>query len=124
MAQSKEEVKRKRREYMRNWRKENPEESRLRQRTWYKNNTERALAINRKSMGVPEATRPRPQTCECCGAPPPPRGFRRDHCHTTGKFRGWLCNRCNLGIGNLGDSVAGVRKALNYLLEWEYDNNN
>lgn len=38
-----------------------------------------------------------------------------DHCHTTGKIRGILCNRCNLGLGRFKDSVELVERALNYL---------
>jgi hypothetical protein len=105
---------------MRRWRAENPELSKQRQKNWYHNNKERAAAINRKSQGVPEATRPKPEICECCGKPPTARGFNRDHCHITGKFRGWLCDNCNTGIGKLGDNKEGLQKALNYLLEWEY----
>jgi hypothetical protein len=40
-----------------------------------------------------------------------------DHCHTTGKIRGLLCQDCNLGIGKLKDDVALVEAALNYLKE-------
>ena len=38
-----------------------------------------------------------------------------DHDHETGKFRGWLCTSCNLGLGKLGDSISSVKKALKYL---------
>lgn len=38
-----------------------------------------------------------------------------DHCHTTGKIRGLLCNKCNTGIGLLGDNIEGVQAALDYL---------
>ena len=38
-----------------------------------------------------------------------------DHCHTTGKIRGMLCKNCNLGIGNLQDSVDVLQNAINYL---------
>ena len=38
-----------------------------------------------------------------------------DHCHTTGRVRGLLCNRCNHSIGGLGDNAEGVRRALAYL---------
>lgn len=38
-----------------------------------------------------------------------------DHDHVTGAFRGVLCRRCNTGIGMLGDSPEGVRRALDYL---------
>ena len=38
-----------------------------------------------------------------------------DHDHATGEFRGWLCRECNLGLGKLGDDIAGLRRALAYL---------
>lgn len=42
-----------------------------------------------------------------------------DHCHSSGVIRGLLCQRCNHGIGMLGDSAVGVARALAYLLEAE-----
>ena len=38
-----------------------------------------------------------------------------DHCHDTLKVRGILCSRCNVGIGLLGDNVAGLQRAIDYL---------
>lgn len=38
-----------------------------------------------------------------------------DHDHETGMFRGWLCHRCNTGIGSLGDSAEGLENALRYV---------
>ena len=38
-----------------------------------------------------------------------------DHCHETAKIRGLLCNRCNGGLGMLGDNVESIRKVLTYL---------
>jgi len=38
-----------------------------------------------------------------------------DHCHETGVVRGLLCDRCNLGIGILGDNLNSVQRALDYL---------
>ena len=34
--------------------------------------------------------------CEVCGRPTKPFA---DHDHATSKFRGWVCSRCNLGLG-------------------------
>jgi hypothetical protein len=38
-----------------------------------------------------------------------------DHDHKSGKFRGWLCNKCNSALGWLEDDINYVRRALNYL---------
>jgi len=38
-----------------------------------------------------------------------------DHCHSTGKVRGLLCNGCNSSIGKLLDSPEVCRSAAEYL---------
>lgn len=38
-----------------------------------------------------------------------------DHCHSTGRVRGILCTRCNVGIGNLRDDPDLLQRALDYL---------
>jgi hypothetical protein len=56
--------------------------------------------------------------CACCGSIDPKCRWKRfavDHDHSTGKIRGLLCFECNTGIGNLGDSIEGLQKAINYL---------
>lgn len=40
-----------------------------------------------------------------------------DHDHLTQEVRGLLCSPCNLGIGNLGDSLDRVEAAYRYLFE-------
>ena len=40
-----------------------------------------------------------------------------DHNHKTGKIRGILCNRCNSGLGFLGDNSDLLKKAIVYLKE-------
>ena len=61
---------------------------------------------------------PRPTVltpCHCCGVMTEPKKLHLDHDHDTFDFRGWLCRRCNGGLGQLGDSIEGLQKALTYL---------
>lgn len=70
----------------------------------------------RKRAGLPVAPYPAPDRCENCD-----RLFKNgrdthlDHDHTTGKFRGWLCNKCNRGFGYFGDTLEGMKQGVNYL---------
>ncbi|NBP14756.1 hypothetical protein EBU95_10215 [bacterium] len=57
----------------------------------------------------------KPKLCECCKKTP--IKWCLDHDHETNKFRGWICERCNTGLGKLGDNIEGIVKALNYLLD-------
>jgi hypothetical protein len=38
-----------------------------------------------------------------------------DHCHTTGKIRGFLCSRCNTVAGFVNDETEILEKISNYL---------
>ena len=38
-----------------------------------------------------------------------------DHCHSTQKVRGLLCDDCNKGMGILGDSTKRLERAIQYL---------
>ena len=38
-----------------------------------------------------------------------------DHCHTTGKVRGVLCENCNFAIGHLNDDIELLNKAILWL---------
>lgn len=69
----------------------------------------------RKWNGLPAATRPCPVGCEACGRKSKRGALCLDHDHTTGAFRGWLCDRCNRAAGLLGDKTTGVRLLLVYL---------
>lgn len=52
--------------------------------------------------------------CQLCGSLTA-GAYHLDHCHTTGVFRGLLCSKCNNGLGMLGDSIASLEKAIEYL---------
>lgn len=55
--------------------------------------------------------------CPICGGPPKGRWkvWHLDHDHTTGRFRGLLCDGCNLGLGKFHDRSAVLRRAADYL---------
>lgn len=94
----------------------------IRAKAYYRKNSETFKAASRKRAGVPSPTRKEPAVCECCGSPPGGKGkLNIDHNHTTGAFRGWLCDRCNLGIGLLRDRLSGVLMAANYLRKHDED---
>ena len=38
-----------------------------------------------------------------------------DHCHDTNTFRGWICHKCNTGLGGFSDSLTILKKAVIYL---------
>ncbi len=54
--------------------------------------------------------------CMICEVKQTRRDLCIDHCHTTGKVRGLLCDRCNSGLGQFKDSIELLNKAAAYLL--------
>lgn len=106
-------------EQARTWRKRNPEKVREYERRARAKDPERfrqkILRATHKFKGYPAPTRPKPEFCECCGGPPGKKSMALDHDHVTGKFRGWICHSCNLGIGRPGDTIGGLMRAVTYL---------
>ena len=94
--------------YMREYNESHREETRLRARTWYHANKDRAKAARLKkqfgltleewnSMLIDRAGR-----CDICEEPMTAHlGPCIDHDHSTGKVRGMLCETCNTAIGKL-----------------------
>lgn len=67
------------------------------------------------SYKAPEGT-----LCRLCSKPATksnPLVF--DHHHDLDVFRGYCCNRCNIGMGALGDNVSSIAKVLKYMNETE-----
>jgi len=65
---------------------------------------------------------PKTDHCECCKKKSCDLILDHDHIHNC--FRGWLCDKCNTGIGKLGDGIDGVIKAVNYLIMAKYRKDN
>lgn len=58
------------------------------------------------------AGRKRPEKCELCNY-----GVRIcfDHDHKTGKFRGWLCTKCNTMVGFIEKNIEMLPKVIEYI---------
>jgi hypothetical protein len=56
-------------------------------------------------------------SCAICGKSQDKLGYKLqiDYDHVTGKVRGLLCKKCNLGIGMFGEDVENINKAIMYL---------
>jgi len=74
------------------------------------------------NQGKKENPKPKNAVCDCCGNPgrkthgkKSSDGIVLDHCHDTGTFRGWLCQKCNRGLGCFGDSIQGLELGIKYL---------
>ncbi len=80
-------------------------------------------AISSKVRREYEAKHPRPKIgeefyCRVCDRTivvQRNRDVNLDHNHETGDIRGWICNRCNTGIGNLRESVSILRRAIKWI---------
>ena len=59
-----------------------------------------------------KAGRRSPSFCEVCGER---EIICFDHDHSTGKFRGWICKRCNFILGLSKDSPSLLRQLAGYL---------
>jgi hypothetical protein len=107
---------------MSRYREANKDRIRKQNQEWFAKNKSEILKRRRvyqtdywrRKRGLPLPTRPRPELCELCGAR---KATDLDHDHLTGKFRGWLCGRCNRGLGLLGDHLHVVVAALVYLIQ-------
>src|SRR5262245_30768892 len=94
-------------ERIREWRRRNPAKEAARRRrrllrSLYKLTQSEYERMVREQRG----------RCACCGRA---RSLVVDHDHETGRVRGLLCTPCNSAIGSLGDTAAGLLRALAYL---------
>ena len=100
--------------------KRRPEEQRevrrALRREWFQKNREHAYAYA-KSYKVrrseAKAARSKPTVCEACEREHDKIVF--DHDHTTGMFRGWICDTCNVVLGRYRDDPVLLDKLAAYL---------
>ncbi len=99
----------------------NPEILRERQRRfltrkspeWHAQRTANRRALREAKKSASASGRPRPDKCDICGGNRIRIVF--DHCHDTGKFRGWICSPCNVVLGLMNDDPILLRKLADYL---------
>ena len=91
-------------------------------KTYRKNNRQHfaVLQINqtarRKGYAqLDESTIRPPRKVKHCDYCEKKRKLCMDHCHITGRFRGWLCVPCNTAFGVLGDTAPTFKRALAYV---------
>ena len=104
-------------ESQRRWRAKNPDKCRGYNARVKTDWARYMRAWRRKQLVAPPPYEP-PECCEACGIafkPTPQRRPCLDHCHTTNRFRGWLCSNCNIALGLAGDAPEGVRSLLEYI---------
>lgn len=66
----------------------------------------------RKKYGIEIEQTPAAEVCEVCGGS---ARIAYDHDHQTGKFRGWLCMKCNTALGLVNDDIIILEKLIDYL---------
>lgn len=88
---------------------------------WGKKNPDKVAAQNRRQYmkkvwgltpEVYDALKAAQPVCPICKTA---RTEARDHCHKTGACRGFLCDRCNRGLGYFDDSPERLRAAARHI---------
>jgi hypothetical protein len=79
-----------------------------------------AVAV-RNMCGYPALFASQNEQCAICGDEITFVKSHLDHCHKTGKVRGFLCHWCNHIIGNAKDDPVRLEAAILYLNEFVTD---
>lgn len=111
----------------REYRLKNTEKIKIRMREWAKNNRAHLNTYARKQYyqqkynltpeQKAEMLTSQGNVCACCGSDSPrhKQGWVVDHCHTSGKVRGILCQPCNLALGKVRESIPHLKALISYL---------
>jgi len=71
-----------------------------------------SVRANREKNEARRNAPPKQNHCECCHKN---KKLELDHLHGTATFRGWICGKCNTGIGMLGDTLESILRGAVYL---------
>jgi len=93
-------------EYAKEWRKNNPEKVK---------NIELCKRFGITLEDYNNMLESQNHKCKICGGTDEHQALSVDHCHTTGRIRGLLCNDCNRGIGMFKDNPSTLQSAIKYL---------
>ena len=99
----------------------------LKAREWAKNNPDKVKNSRRKTklkqkygINTEEYDKmwdEQKGLCYICENPHTRRSLNVDHCHSTGKIRKLLCDKCNMVLGLVNDSPTLLLKMKDYLYE-------
>ena len=83
---------------------------------WRWNGGSVASLERKKKMQEEKAGRPKPKNCEICNSS---SRICFDHNHNTGRFRGWICHKCNVILGLSNENYDVLLSLSNYLKKHE-----
>lgn len=114
------------------WREKNREKDRSSKLAWYHRTTTKDYRVHkrlaqklRRFPAAKEALQKQGGLCAICGKPETTvkkgaiQTLSLDHDHTTGRFRAWLCLRCNVALGVVEEQenpIEFLRKMQEYLV--------
>jgi hypothetical protein len=109
--------------YLKKWNEEHKEYASIQKKKWYKENKDRqtnGLLVRIYGITLEDYNRMLSEQNDCCAICGKhkdnfQRGLSVDHNHVTHKVRALLCHKCNTGLGNLGDDINILQKAIDYL---------
>lgn len=119
------------REKSRKWREDHKDEMKERYKKWRKGKDRFQVALltsakNAKKHGYAQCISSRDEVaalwtgkCNICGVPQLElkRSLCLDHCHESGRARGFLCHKCNSALGMFNDSEELLIDALHYIMQ-------
>lgn len=104
----------------RRWQDRNPDRAKEIAHKWYAENSRRRKGYSLKRFGMTveqyeELFSTQNGLCAICGKPPNGKKLAVDHCHSSNRIRGLLCNSCNAFLGLLEAMPDFPEKARAYL---------